>query len=47
MIIIAHVRLPKKMILNTQTPTPSVWSKKAEVILQKINHCKAVTETLP
>jgi transposase len=32
--------------LNNQNPKPFVWTKKVEEILEKINHCKAVIETL-
>lgn len=32
--------------LNNDDPKPFVWTKKAEVILQKVAHCKAVMETL-
>ena len=32
--------------LNNQNPKPFVWTKKVEDILEKVNHCKAVTETL-
>jgi transposase len=31
---------------NNENPKPFVWTKKAEEILQKVNHCKAVTVTL-
>lgn len=31
--------------LNNQNPKPFVWTKKAEDILEKIRHCKAVIET--
>ena len=32
--------------LNNQYPKPFVWTKKVEQILGKVNHCKAVTDTL-
>ena len=32
--------------LNNQYPKPFVWTKKVEQILEKVNHCKAVTDTL-
>ena len=32
--------------LNNQNPKPFVWTKKVEEILEKVNHCKAVAETL-
>jgi transposase len=32
--------------LNNDDPKPFVWTKKTEVILAKIAHCKAVVETL-
>jgi transposase len=32
--------------LNNQDPKPFVWTKKVEDILEKVGHCKAVTETL-
>src|SRR5271157_1630896 len=32
--------------LNNQNPKPFLWTKKVEEIMQKVNHCKAVTETL-
>jgi transposase len=32
--------------LNNKTPKPFVWTKQIEDILEKINHCKAVIETL-
>jgi hypothetical protein len=32
--------------LNNQNPKPFVWAKKVEEILEKVNHCKAVIETL-
>ena len=32
--------------LNNQNPKPFVWTKKVEDILEKVNHCKAVTVTL-
>ena len=32
--------------LNNQNPKPFVWTKKVDQILEKVNHCKAVTETL-
>ena len=32
--------------LNNQNPKPFVWTKKVEEILDKVNHCKAVIETL-
>lgn len=32
--------------LNNQDPKPFVWTKKVEDILEKVAHCKAVTETL-
>ena len=31
--------------LNNDDPKPFVWTKKAAEILEKVNHCKAVTET--
>lgn len=31
--------------LNNQNPKPFVWTKKVEDILEKVNHCKAVTVT--
>jgi len=31
---------------NNKDPKPFVWTKKAEEILEKLNRCKAVTETL-
>ena len=37
----------KKFIdINNQNPKPFVWTKKVDDILEKIGHCKAVTETL-
>ena len=32
--------------LNNENPQPFVWTKKAEDILKKVAHCKAVIETL-
>jgi hypothetical protein len=32
--------------LNNQNPKPSVWTKKVEEILKKVNGCKAITKTL-
>jgi transposase len=32
--------------LNNENPNPFVWTKKADEILAKVNHCKAVTVTL-
>ena len=32
--------------LNNQNPRPFVWTKKVDEILEKVNHCKAVIETL-
>jgi transposase len=32
--------------INHQNPKPFVWTKKVEQILEKVGHCKAVTETL-
>jgi len=32
--------------INNQNPKPFVWTKKVEQILEKVGHCKAVTETL-
>lgn len=32
--------------INNKSPKPFVWTKKVEEILEKVNHCKAVTETL-
>jgi len=32
--------------LNNQNPKPFVWTKKVEDILEKVNHCKAVTDSL-
>jgi transposase len=32
--------------INNQHPKPFVWTKKVEQILEKVGHCKAVTETL-
>jgi len=32
--------------INNQQPKPFVWTKKVSQILKKINHCKAVIETL-
>jgi len=31
--------------VNNQNPKPFVWTKKIEAILEKVNHCKAVTVT--
>jgi len=31
---------------NNQNPKPFVWTKKAEDILEKVSHCKAIMETL-
>jgi len=31
---------------NNEDPKPFVWTKKAEEILEKVNRCKAITETL-
>lgn len=33
--------------LNNENPKPFVWTKKVDTILEKVNHCKAVIETLP
>jgi len=32
--------------LNNENPKPFIWIKKAEEILEKVGHCKAVMETL-
>jgi hypothetical protein len=32
--------------INNETPKPFVWVKKVEQILEEVNHCKAVVETL-
>jgi len=32
--------------INNQNPKPFVWTKKVDQILEKVGHCKAVTETL-
>lgn len=32
--------------INNEHPTPFVWTKKADAILDKVNRCKAVIETL-
>jgi transposase len=32
--------------INNQNPKPFVWTKKIDQILEKVGHCKAVTETL-
>jgi hypothetical protein len=32
--------------INNETPQPFVWVKKVEQILEKVNRCKAVIETL-
>ena len=32
--------------VNNQNPKPFVWTKKVDQILEKVGHCKAVTETL-
>ena len=32
--------------LNNKNPKPFIWTKKAEEILEKVGHCKAVMETL-
>jgi len=32
--------------LNNENPKPFIWIKKAEEILEKLGHCKAVMETL-
>ena len=32
--------------LNNNSPKPFVWTKPADVILEKVRHCKAVIETL-
>src|SRR5664280_1037556 len=32
--------------INNHNPKPFVWTKKVEQILEKVNQCKAVTETL-
>lgn len=32
--------------VNNENPKPFVWTKKVDAILEKISHCKAVTETL-
>ncbi len=31
---------------NNEDPKPFVWTKKAEAILEKVSHCKAVVGTL-
>jgi transposase len=31
--------------INNQNPKPFVWTKKVDQILEKVRHCKAVTET--
>jgi hypothetical protein len=31
--------------IKNENPKPFVWTKKADVILKKIAHCKAVTVT--
>ena len=31
--------------VNNQNPKPFIWTKKAEEIIEKINHCKGVLET--
>ena len=31
---------------NNENPKPFVWTKRAEDIIKKVNHCKAVIETL-
>ena len=33
--------------INNENPKPFVWTKKVEVILGKIAHCKPVTVTSP
>jgi transposase len=32
--------------VNNKNPNPFVWTKKVDEILEKVNHCKAVIETL-
>ena len=32
--------------LNNENPKPFIWTRKAEEILEKVGHCKAVMETL-
>lgn len=32
--------------INNQDPKPFLWTKKVDQILEKVGHCKAVTETL-
>jgi transposase len=32
--------------INNETPKPFVWTRKVEQILDKLNRCKAVVETL-
>jgi hypothetical protein len=34
------------ILVNNRNPKPFVWTKKAEDILEKIGHCKAIIETL-
>ena len=34
------------ILVNNRNPKPFVWTKKVEAILEKINHCKAIIETL-
>jgi urease gamma subunit len=34
------------ILVNNRDPKPFVWTKKAEDILEKIGHCKAIIETL-
>jgi hypothetical protein len=31
---------------NNEDPKPFVWTKKVDAILEKVNRCKAVIETL-
>jgi len=32
--------------VNNENPKPFVWTKKVKEILEKVNRCKAVMETL-
>jgi transposase len=41
--LVAAIELYIRM--NNDDPKPFVWTKKAAQILEKVNHCKAVTET--
>jgi transposase len=34
------------IMVNNENPRPFIWSKKAEEIVAKVNHCKAVSVTL-